>query len=150
MRMVDYCNIIREIVLLSQASVAWHRRLVAGLSRRRPAFDLASVHMGFLVDKVTLGQVFPRVIWFTPVSFIPPVLHYTEKRKKHKKPQGCDASVAMFPLSCAGARPRSNWNAPAHAELLPRSWNFPIFIINILITYITKKTFKMQSSRQVV
>ena len=39
---------------------------------------------------------------FFPVSFIPPVLHYTEKRKKliifitglHNKPQGCDASVA--------------------------------------------------------
>ena len=39
---------------------------------------------------------------FSPVSFIPPVLHYLEERKKriifitwlHKKPQGCGASVA--------------------------------------------------------
>jgi hypothetical protein len=35
-----------------------------------------SVHVGFVVDKVTLGQVFPRVVWFSPVSFIPPVLRY--------------------------------------------------------------------------
>jgi hypothetical protein len=54
------------------------------------------------MDKVALGQVFPRVFRFSPVSFIPPVLHYTEKRKKiiifikrlHNKPQGCGASVA--------------------------------------------------------
>jgi hypothetical protein len=39
---------------------------------------------------------------FSPVNFIPPVLHYKEKRKKlisfitglHNKPQGCGASVA--------------------------------------------------------
>jgi hypothetical protein len=44
----------------------------------------------------------PRVLRFSPVNFIPPVLHYTEKRKKltifitglHNKPQGCGASVA--------------------------------------------------------
>jgi hypothetical protein len=49
--------------------------------------------VGFVVDKVALGQVFPRV---------PPVLRYTEKRKKlivfitglHNKLQGCGASVA--------------------------------------------------------
>jgi hypothetical protein len=48
-------------------------------------------------------RFFPRVLGFSPVSFIPPVLHYNEKRKKkliifitglHKKPQGCGASVA--------------------------------------------------------
>jgi hypothetical protein len=56
----------------------------------------------FVVDKVALGQVYPRVLRFSPVNFIPPVLHYTEKQKKliifitglHKNPQGCDASVA--------------------------------------------------------
>jgi hypothetical protein len=59
--------------------------------------------VGFLVDKVALAQVFPQVLWFFPVNFIPPVLHYMEKRKKktiifitglHNKPQGCGASVA--------------------------------------------------------
>jgi hypothetical protein len=65
-------------------------------------FDPGSAHVGFLVDKVALGQVFPRVLWFSPVNFIPQMLHYKEKRKKliifitglHKKPQRCGASVA--------------------------------------------------------
>jgi hypothetical protein len=51
----------------------------------------------------------------------------------------------MFPLSCAGARPRSNWNAPAHTELLPRSWNVSIFIVNILIMHIKKKLLKYRA-----
>jgi hypothetical protein len=50
------------------------------LSPRRPGFDPGSVHVGFVVDKVALGQVFPRVLRFSPVDFIPLVLHYTEKR----------------------------------------------------------------------
>jgi hypothetical protein len=57
--------------------------------------------VGFVVEKVALGQVFPRVLRFSPVSFIPLVLHYKEKRKKliiitglHNNPQGCGASVA--------------------------------------------------------
>jgi hypothetical protein len=40
------------------------RRLVAGLSPRRPAFATRSVHVGFVVDKVALGQVFLRVLVF--------------------------------------------------------------------------------------
>jgi hypothetical protein len=70
--------------------VPWLRRLVAGLLLRRPGFDPGSVHVGFVVDKVAQGQVFfpPRVLRFSPVNFIPPVLHYTEKRiiGLHNKP----------------------------------------------------------------
>jgi hypothetical protein len=40
-----------------------------------------SVNVGFVVDKVALGQVFFGVLQFSPVNFIPPVLHYTEKQK---------------------------------------------------------------------
>jgi hypothetical protein len=58
------------------------RRLVAGLSPRRPGLDPGSVHVGLVVDKVALGQVFPRVHRFFLVSFIPQVPHYTEKQKK--------------------------------------------------------------------
>jgi hypothetical protein len=80
--------------------VGW--RLVVGLSSRRPGFSPGSVYVGFVVDKVALGQVFPRVIRFSHVNFIPPVLHYKEKRKKQSsslqglqnKPQGCGESVA--------------------------------------------------------
>jgi hypothetical protein len=47
--------------------VPWLRRLVAGLSLRRPGFDPGSVHVGFVVDKVALGQAFLRVVAF-PLS----------------------------------------------------------------------------------
>jgi hypothetical protein len=57
-------------------AVPWLRRLAAGLPPRRPGFDPGSVHVGFVVDKVALGQVFPRVLRFSPVNYIPPVLHY--------------------------------------------------------------------------
>jgi hypothetical protein len=58
------------------------RRLDVGLLPRKPAFDPGLVHVGFLVDKVALGQVFPQVLQFPRVNFIPLVLHYAEKRKK--------------------------------------------------------------------
>ena len=50
------------------------RRLVAGLSPRRPWFDLRSVHMRFVVDKVALGQFFPP-------EYVGFPLDYKEKRK---------------------------------------------------------------------
>jgi hypothetical protein len=43
--------------------------------------DTGSVHVGFVVDKVAMGQVFPRVLRFSPVKYIPPVLQYTENEK---------------------------------------------------------------------
>jgi hypothetical protein len=54
----------------------WLRRLAAGLPPRRPGFDPGLVHVRFVVDKVALGQVFLRVLRFSPVNFIPPMLHY--------------------------------------------------------------------------
>jgi hypothetical protein len=75
---------------IPKVAVPWLRRLVAGLSSRRPGFDPGSVHVGFMVDSVALGHVFPRVLRFSPVSFIPPVLHYLEKRKNESSSsQGC-------------------------------------------------------------
>jgi hypothetical protein len=60
-------------------AVSWLRLLVAGLPLQRPGFDLGSIHVRFVMGKMILGQVFPRILWFSPVSFIPPVLHYTER-----------------------------------------------------------------------
>jgi hypothetical protein len=40
-------------------AVPWLRQLVAGLSSRSPGFVSGSIHVGFMVDKVALGQVFP-------------------------------------------------------------------------------------------
>jgi hypothetical protein len=53
-------------------AVPWLRRLVADLSQRRPGFAPGSIHMGFAVDKVVLGQVFLRVLRFSPVNIILP------------------------------------------------------------------------------
>jgi hypothetical protein len=50
--------------------------------------------VGFVVDKMTLGQDFPRVLQFSLVNFSPPVLHYTEKRKNSSSSlQGCTISL---------------------------------------------------------
>jgi hypothetical protein len=46
------------------------RRLVAGLSPRRHGFAPGSVHVGYVVGKVALGQVFVQVVRFSlSVSF---------------------------------------------------------------------------------
>jgi hypothetical protein len=47
------------------------------------------------MDKVALEQVFPEYFGFSPVSFVPSVLHYTEKRKKKLifSSQGCKISL---------------------------------------------------------
>jgi hypothetical protein len=54
------CYIVQR---LYYASGGW---LAAGLSLWRPR----SVHVGFMLDKVALGQVFLQVLWFLPVSII--------------------------------------------------------------------------------
>jgi hypothetical protein len=41
------------------------RSLDSDLSPRRPGFAPGSVHVGFVVDKVALGQVFLRVLRFS-------------------------------------------------------------------------------------
>jgi hypothetical protein len=51
--------------------VPWLRSLVAGLSPRRPGFAPGAIHVGFVLDKVALGQVFILVIQFSPVNIIP-------------------------------------------------------------------------------
>jgi hypothetical protein len=66
--------------------------------RGGPGSIPGSVHVGFVVDKVALGQVFPRVLRFSPVNFIPPVLHFLEKRKNlssfpSSSSQGCTISL---------------------------------------------------------
>jgi hypothetical protein len=40
----------------------------------RPGFTPGSVHVGFVVDKVALGQAFFTVLQFSPVNIIPPWL----------------------------------------------------------------------------
>jgi len=45
-------------------TVPWLRQLFASLSLQRPGLNPRSVHVGFLVERVTLGQVFVPVLHF--------------------------------------------------------------------------------------
>ena len=80
-------------------AVPWLRRSVAGLSPWMPGFDPRSVHVGFVVDKVALGQVLPCQFHSTGA----PLFGKMEKliifffifiTGLHNKTQGCGASVA--------------------------------------------------------
>jgi hypothetical protein len=68
-----------------QCGCTWLKSLVAVPSPRRPGFAPASVHVGFAVDKVALGQVFHRFLWFSlSTSF-----HH------------CSILIYHFPMRCA-------------------------------------------------
>jgi hypothetical protein len=51
------------------------RAMAQASHRGSPGSIPGSVYVGFVMDKVALGQVFLRVLRFSPVNFIPPVLH---------------------------------------------------------------------------
>jgi hypothetical protein len=51
--------------------MTWLGRLVAGLSPRTRGFASGSVHVGFVMDKLALGQGFFRVVRFSLVNMIP-------------------------------------------------------------------------------
>jgi hypothetical protein len=53
-------------------AVPWLRRLDAGLSPWNPGLAPRSIHVGFVVDKVAVGEGLLRVILFFPVNIIPP------------------------------------------------------------------------------
>jgi hypothetical protein len=66
-------------------AVPWLTRLVASLSLRRPGFDPRSDHVGFVVDKVTLRQVFfPEYFGFS-LSVRLHRCSITRKKEKRKK-----------------------------------------------------------------
>jgi hypothetical protein len=53
---------------LSKEDLPYPRRLVAGFPMRRSGFEPRSGHVGFVVDKVALGQVFSKYFSF-PCQF---------------------------------------------------------------------------------
>jgi hypothetical protein len=55
-------------------AVPWLRRLLAVLSPRKSVLEPMSDHVRFVVNKVTLGQVFLWGLRFSPVTTIPPML----------------------------------------------------------------------------
>jgi hypothetical protein len=64
-------NYISSYVLLA---MSWPRQLVTGLSPQRSGYDPLPVHVAFRVDVVAMGKVFCRVVEFTPIAIIQPVL----------------------------------------------------------------------------
>jgi hypothetical protein len=58
--------------MAAKRALPWFRWLVVGISRRRTRFAPGSIHVGFVVDKVALGQAFHPFLRFSPVSIIPP------------------------------------------------------------------------------
>jgi hypothetical protein len=56
-------------------AMPWLKRLVVGLSPRRPGFASGSIHVTFMMGTVVLGQVFLLVLRFSPANIIPPLLH---------------------------------------------------------------------------
>jgi hypothetical protein len=82
--------------------VPWLRRLVADHSERRHGFAPGSAHVGFVVDKVALRQVFVLVLLFSPVSIIPPQLsiviyHLGDEQKARWWPEFRDI---VLPYRC--------------------------------------------------
>jgi hypothetical protein len=59
--------ILEESLYFRLWAVSWLRRLAAGLSLWRSGFVPGSVHVGFMVDNVALGQVFSLFFTF-PLS----------------------------------------------------------------------------------
>jgi hypothetical protein len=65
------------VYCLSQLSMPWLRQLLVSLSRRKSWYDLEAINVGFLVDKLALGQVPPSEYFgFSPLTIIPPVLFF--------------------------------------------------------------------------
>jgi len=48
---------------------------VAGMSLQMPGFYPRSIHVSFVVERVALGQFVGQILWFSPVIFIPQMLH---------------------------------------------------------------------------
>jgi hypothetical protein len=68
-RSIYHCK-VTEILALQD-----HRWSVAGFSLLRPGFALMAVHVGFMVDKVAMGQVFFWDLQFSCIIIISLMLH---------------------------------------------------------------------------
>ena len=70
-----------SLLAAGQVSLIVGRAMARAVSRRPftagPRVDAGLVHVGYVVDNVTLGQVFPLVLRVSSVSFIPQVFHCT-------------------------------------------------------------------------
>jgi hypothetical protein len=117
-----------------------HEGLCHGSGRPLTA-DPGRVHLGFVVDKVALGQVFPQVLLFFPVSFIPPV-HYTEKRKRRQSSllRCCTISLKSCGASVASAAGHFTTHTPVHQSGKHNAKDKYIYNIKVIKMLSIKKT----------
>jgi hypothetical protein len=81
-------------------TVPWFRGLISDLSPLWPGFAPGSLHVGFVVDKVALGQVFLRVLRLSRVNIIPPwlsILIY-HLRINNRPVGGCSSETLFHPI----------------------------------------------------
>jgi hypothetical protein len=65
----------RRCASVTTWALPWFRWTVTALSPQRPGLEPRPVHGRFVPDKVALRQVFLRVLSFSLVTIIPPILH---------------------------------------------------------------------------
>jgi hypothetical protein len=70
---------------VARATCSIFKLLVAGFPPRRPGFEPGSGHVGFVVDKVALGQVFSEYFGFPCQSSFHQLLH----NHPHLSPGAC-------------------------------------------------------------
>jgi hypothetical protein len=91
------------------------RRLVAGLSSQRPGFMPVSVHVGFVVDKMALGQVYLPTSLVPPVSIIPSVLNtHISSRELATGPVEVTVQTQSHPIDMNNmkkAEANNNWTS---------------------------------------
>jgi len=68
-------NIFQCLITVYYYILPRHRQLVIVLSLRGDWFNPTPVHVGFMVDKVTFGEVFLRIFRLYLVSIVLPFLH---------------------------------------------------------------------------
>jgi hypothetical protein len=62
-------------ILLVVLVRAMAQAVSSGLSTRKPGFAPGSAQVGFMVDRMALGQVYFRVLRISPLNIIQPWLH---------------------------------------------------------------------------
>lgn len=71
-----YSNMLCKLLTVTlQRAVPWLRQLVNSLLLQKPGSLPREFLVGFMVDTVTLGHIFLRVLRFSPIFLIPPMFH---------------------------------------------------------------------------